>query len=421
VFLPLIGAIVSAAAVSLPATASAQNWPRFRGENGTGVSQVRGIPVQWRESDYEWVIDLPGKGHSSPSIWGNRLFVTSGDEDSPGDESANRMLLCFDATTGEQLWRQTIQLSVDHLHKKNSNGSCTPAVDGERVYVAFADDTQYIFTAYDLDGNQLWSKDLGPFETQHGLGQSPMVIPELDLVVLANDQIGASFIAAFNRKTGEEVWRTPRKSRKTAYSTPMLLTLPGQKPQLICSSGAVGIAGLDPETGRELWSSGELPLRSVSSPVYGNGVVIATCGSGGVGKYMVAVDPTGAGDVSGTHIVWERDVSDKLPYVPTPIVLGPHLYLWTDQGIVVCVDMKTGETVNQKRTGGGNFSSSPLLIDGKLYNLSEAGEVIVVSATPELEILGTSQLGDGSHATMAVANNRLYIRGFHRLACLKAQ
>src|SRR5690606_35581115 len=136
--------------------------------------------------------------------------------------------------------------------------------------------------------------------------------------------------------------------------TPMLLTLEGQKPQLICTSGAVGIAGLDPETGRELWSSGELPMRSVSSPVYGNGVVVATCGSGGVGKYMVAVDPTGSGDVSKTNVVWERTITDKLPYVPTPLVLGPHLFLWTDQGIVVCADMKTGETISQKRVAGGN-------------------------------------------------------------------
>ena len=338
----LIVAIMGVTTVNLTGTVSAQNWPRFRGENGAGVSDVQGIPVQWRESDYEWVIDLPGKGHSSPTIWGNKLFITSGDDEAAGEDDARRMLLCFDATTGEQIWRQTIQLDVDHLHKKNSYGSSTPAVDGERVYVAFADDSQYIFSAYDLDGNELWSKDLGPFETQHGQGQSPMVIPELDLVVLTNDQIGPSFVAAFNRQTGEEVWRSSRRSRKTAYSTPMLLTLPSQKPQLICSSGAVGIAGLDPETGRELWSSGELPLRSVSSPVYGNGVVIASCGSGGVGRYMVAVDPTGSGDVSSTHIVWERETADKLPYVPTPLVLGPHLYLWTDQGIVLCVDMKTG-------------------------------------------------------------------------------
>jgi len=393
----------------------AQNWPRYRGPNGTGVSDVTGLPVEWSESDYEWVIDLPGVGHSSPAIWGDRLFLTSGDED------ARRMLLCFNAVTGERLWTQTLHLDVDHLHKKNSYGSCSPAVDGERVYVAFADDSQYLFAAYDMEGNLLWTKDLGAFDTQHGQGQSPVVIPELDLVILTNDQVGPSFIAAYNRKTGDEVWRTPRKSRETAYSTPMLLTLEGQKPQLICTSGAVGIAGLDPETGRELWSSGELPMRSVSSPVYGNGVVVATCGSGGVGKYMVAVDPTGSGDVSKTNVVWERTITDKLPYVPTPLVLGPHLFLWTDQGIVVCADMKTGETISQKRVAGGNYTSSPVIIDGKLYNVSESGEVVVVEASPNLEILGRSQLGDPSHASPAVANRRLYLRGFHRLACLKAQ
>lgn len=411
----ILSLVLLGAACSWVPPVHGQNWPRFRGENGTGISELKGLPVQWSESDYEWVVELPGIGHSSPSIWENRLFLTAGEPD------ARRMLLCLDANTGERLWTQTVNLNRDHLHKKNSYGSCTPAVDGERVYVAFADDTQYVFNAYDLEGNQVWSNDLGPFETQHGQGQSPMVIPELDLVVLTNDQIGPSFVAAFHRKSGQEVWRTPRKSRKTAYSTPMLLSLEGRKPQLICSSGAVGIAGLDPETGEELWASGELPMRSVSSPVYGNGVVVATCGSGGVGKYMVAVDPTGSGDVSGTHVVWERTITDKLPYVPTPVVRGPHLYLWTDQGIALCVDMKTGRTIQQKRVAGGNYSSSPILVDGKLYNVSESGEVVVVAATPELEILGRSQLGDHSHASPAVANGRLYLRGFSRLACLKSQ
>jgi outer membrane protein assembly factor BamB len=393
----------------------AQNWPRYRGINGSGISEVKGLPVEWTEEDYEWVVEIPGLGHSSPVIWGDRLFLTS------GDENAGRMLLCYNALTGEHLWTQTLHLSVDHLHKKNSYGSCTPAVDGERVYVAFADDTQYLFAAYDLEGNQLWSKDLGAFDSQHGQGQSPMVVPELDLVILTNDQIGPSFIAAFNRKSGDEVWRTARKSRETAYSTPMLLTLEGQKSQLICSSGAVGICGLDPETGRELWSSGELPMRSVSSPVYGSGVVVATCGSGGVGKYMVAVDPTGTGEVSKTHVIWERTITDKLPYVPTPVVLGPHVFLWTDQGIVVCADMKSGATISQKRVAGGNYTSSPVIVDGRLYNVSETGEVVVVDASPELEILGRSPLGDHSHASPAVANSRLYLRGFQRLACLKAE
>lgn len=393
----------------------AQNWPRFRGENGTGVSDVKGLPVEWQVEDYEWVVELPGVGHSSPAVWGERLFVCSGDLD------GKRNLLCLNALTGEEQWRQTVQLDANHLHKKNSYGSCSPAVDGERVYVACADETQYLLTAYDLDGNPLWTSDLGPFESQHGQGQSPMVIPELELVVIANDQRGASFIHAFNRRTGDEVWKSSRKVREAAYSTPILLQPEGGKPQLICTSGAAGITGLDPETGVELWSSGELPMRSVSSPVYGNGVVIATSGSGGVGKQMLAVDPTGTGDVSKTHAVWERTIRDKQPYVPTPLVLGPHLFGWTDQGIVVCIDMKTGETINQKRAEGGNYSSSPVLIDGKIYNVSETGEVVVVAATPELEVLGRSPLGDQSHASPAVANNRLYLRGFTRLACLKAR
>ena len=307
---------------------------------------------------------------------------------------------------------------VDKLHKKNSNGSCTPAVDGERVYVAFADDSQYVFNAYDFDGNLVWTKDLGTFESQHGQGQSPMIIPQLDLVILANDQQGPSYIHALNRKTGEEVWRSERTIRKTAYATPMLLDPESENPQLICISGATGVAALDAKTGQELWQSGALPLRAVASPVLGHGIILASCGQGGVGKHMVAVEPTSSNGKPGHRIRWER--KEMLPYVPTPVVHGDHFYIWTDQGIAVCLDPATGETVNRQRTGGGTFSSSPILLDGKLYNISETGEVVVVSATPELEVLGHSQLGDHAHATPAVANGRLYLRGFHRLACLNA-
>lgn len=397
-------------ALSGRSAADDATWPRFRGENGEGRSALRGVPTMWTERDYEWTRQLPGKGHSSPVVWKERLFVTCGHED------GKRTLLCLSALTGEELWSQTMTLGANHLHLKNSYASGTPAVDGERVYAAFADDLHYVVNAFTLEGEPVWSKDLGSYDSQHGQGVSPIV--HEDLVIVPNDQNAPSAIVALNRRTGEVVWSTTdRPYREASYSTPMVLTRPGRAPELVCLSGAAGLTGIDLETGRLLWSSGEMPLRTVASPVYGQGVVIGLCGQGGNGKYLAAVEP-GAAEGGAAHIRYERD--RELPYVPTPIVDGEHLFLWMDNGVVACVRMATGETLNTVRVGG-KYSGSPVLIDGKLYCISESGEILVVTATPELTVLGRNPLGDESYSTPAVANGRVYFRGFHTLVCLKAR
>jgi outer membrane protein assembly factor BamB len=191
----------------------------------------------------------------------------------------------------------------------------------------------------------------------------------------------------------------------------------GAGPQLLCLSDKSGLAGLDPWTGRQLWSTSELPHRTVASPTFANGLVIATCGGGGIGKYMIAVAPPAAGDMSTPTIRYEREEGESLPYVPTPVIRGDHVYLWCDRAMVCCVELATGETVWRRRVEG-NFSGSPVLIDGKLYCISEEGSVVVLEASPEFHNYGASPLGDGSHATPAVANGRVYFRGFGRLACL---
>jgi outer membrane protein assembly factor BamB len=408
----VVGALIAPAQLQAGEISQDTAWPRFRGANGTGISQLTGVPVQWTAVDYEWVVDLPGVGHSSPVVWGNRLFVASGTDD------GTRTLICVDALQGDVLWQQSVKLDPNHLHKKNSYGSGSPAVDGERVYVAFADQSHNILYTYDLSGSLLWTADLGTFESQHGQGQSPIIVG--DRVILANDQdqVDGSSIVAFNKRTGEELWRSPRKSRETSYSTPMVLELPGKQPMLVCASGVTGVTALDLETGRELWSTGEFPQRTVASPVYGHGVILVSCGQGGRGVSMVAVEPSGSKPAESFRVRWPR--TTNLPYVPTPIVWGEHLYLWTDEGIVCCVDPSNGETLQRRRVGG-NFSSSPILIDGKLYGVSETGDIIVLAASPELTELGRSPLGDQSYSTPAVANGRVYFRGFQKLACLKAE
>ncbi len=403
--------IISAVAVLLCVgmftnVSSAQNWTRFRGANGEGKSDLKGVPTQWSEDQYEWVIDLPGKGHSSPTVIDNLLFVAT------GESNGKRTLHCLNATTGKPIWKDSIELEANHLHRKNSYASGTPAVEDGMVYVAFADEQQYALLAYNLKGERQWSQDLGTFTSQHGQGVSPMVYD--GKVIVPSDQMGPSKVVAFDAKTGEHVWTSERDFRKTSYATPMVVNVKG-KDQLICLSGALGLTGLDPQTGKSLWQSGQLPKRTVASPVYGNGLLFASCGSGGRGSNLVGVDPAGQGAV-------KNERKQNLPYVPTPIVHEGHIYLWNDDGIVCCVDLNGDFSKNVWRERvGGTYSGSPVLIDGKIYCISEEGEIAVIDAKPEYKFYGKSPLGDESYATPTVANGRVYFRGFHSLACLKAK
>lgn len=403
--LPLFVSIAPAADID------ATTWTRFRGPNGAGTSDLKTLPVAWTSADYEWVRELPGKGHSAPVIWKGKLFVTSGFED------GRRDLICLDAINGKELWSQAVNLGTNKLHLKNSYGSGTPVVDEERVYVVHADYEHCIVTAYDHAGTQVWNVDLGGHHSQHGIGHSPIIVGELLITSNDQDKEYPSAIYALNRRTGERVWSTPRPSRETSYSTPMVLEQNGET-RLICIGGSTGVFALDLKDGRVLWQSGELPLRTVSSPVCGDGIVIASCGSGGIGKYLVAVDAAGKTGAPG-KVLYNRE--KELNYVPTPIVNGPYLFLWGDSGVVSCVEIATGEKVWGPQRVGGKYSGSPVLVDGKIYCIAEEGEVVVIEAGPEYKELGRSPLGDESYSTPAVANGRMYLRGFHTLASLKGK
>ncbi|MEX0718561.1 MAG: PQQ-binding-like beta-propeller repeat protein [Planctomycetaceae bacterium] len=392
--------------------ADSAHWSRFRGPNGTGISDERGFPTTWTEEDYAWTTELPGEGHSSPVVWDQRLFVTSA-----ADEGAVRYVLCLDPASGAIRWTRAVGMNRSHKHAKSSWASSTPATDGERVYVAFADVENHNLSAYDFDGNLVWRRNLGKFESQHGQGVSPIVYGEL--VIIPNDQDGPSSIVAVDRRTGRTVWSALRGGREVSYATPMILERPGKEPQLICASGVTGITSLDPLTGGKNWGTSPFPLRTVASPVAGQGVIVGSCGTGGsLGVLLRAVPIDPEGDVSDGDFVFER--KRELPYVPTPVIHAGHLYLWNDNGTAACVALPGGETVWTRRVGG-TFSGSPVCVDGKLYCISEQGEVAVIAASPEYELLGKSPLGVGSHSTPAIAGGRMFLRGFDRLSCLAAR
>lgn len=401
----------STAPVVSPSAAPAAvdaNWSRFRGPNGTAVSEQEGIPVKWTPSDYLWQVTVPGVGHASPCIWGDRVFVNSAE-----DEGRRRLVICLDAATGRTLWTKPFPYQTYKKHELNSYASSTPATDGKRVYVTFDDKERYTLMAFDFDGRRVWDLDLGPYASQHGAGVSPIVYD--GLVYLPNDQDGPSFLIAVDAETGKQRWKIERRVEKesASYATPFLLQRPGAPDLLVVASKPEGIVAYDAHTGERYWGVDPIEERTVSSPAYGNGMIFQTCGGGGQGHFLAAIRPVGA---DAAEVVWTRN--RQLPYVPTPLVYGENLYLWGDAGVLKCLDAASGEERGTGRITGTTFFGSPVCIDGKLYCISNDGDVYVVNAAPDLELLATNSLGDPSRSTPAVAGGRLFLRTFHRLFCV---
>ena len=383
----------------------AQEWTRFRGPNGTGLSDAESIPATWTQSDVNWRVPLPGEGHSQPVIWGDRLFVTAA-----ADEGRKRFVVALRCADGTTAWTTVYDSKTFKKHVRSSYASATPAVDEKRLYAVFSTPDSYALRALDHDGKELWFRDLGAFKSQHGDGASPIVHGEL--VVLANEQDGESFVVALDRSTGDVKWKSPRKSEEVAYATPSVLRAADGRESLVFSSHAHGISAVDPKTGALEWESPLFDKRTVSSPVIAGDVIVGTCGSGGGGNFLIAVRPGGKGDVSKSHLAYK--LTAKIPYVPTSVYKDGLLFLWGDLGVVTCVEAPTGKTVWEKRVGG-NYSGSPICVGDRLYALSEEGEAVVIAASREYALLGKTPLGEGSRSVPAVARGRLYLRTYSHL------
>jgi outer membrane protein assembly factor BamB len=397
----------------LPAlTAGAGNWERFRGPNGTGTVPDKDVPVKWTEANILWKAAIPGQAsHSSPVVWGARLFLQTSSAD-----ASQRSLLCYDTTTGKLFWSRSVPAAVGKINSRNSLASCTPATDGEQVYVLFWDGKEISLHAFNFKGDTVWKRDLGPFKSQHGPGHSPIVYD--GKVILANDQDGKAVLLAFDTRTGKTVWEAERKAYRASYATPFINDRADGSKELIVASTA-GISGYDPANGKEFWNCAltfqGMPLRIVASPVAANGLVFAACGAGEGGRLQVAVKLGGKGDVTQTHLAWENRKS--FPYVPTLLTHGDHLYSVTDLGQAACHVAATGEEVWSHRLNSP-VTGSPVLIDGKVYVVAEDGKVFVLEAATKYKLLATNLIGEPVSSTPAVADNRLYIRGQDHLFCI---
>ena len=406
-FAALFGVLVFCVLVG-PA-APAQEWTRFRGPNGGGLGEAAALPTSWTEQDYNWRIELPGIGHSSPVLWGKRIFLTSAIE-----ETAERILLCLDADSGKILWQRRYDSTVHPKHLRNSFATPSPTCDEHHAYFVWSTPDAYTLVATDHDGHEKWKIDLGPYAAQHSAGPSPIVYG--DLIVLGNDQDAESSLVAFDRMTGDLRWQTPRKTEFVSYATPCVLRREGLPDELIFLSGAHGVSGIDPKSGKTNWELDVFDKRTCASPVIAGGLIWGSCGSGAGGNYVVAVRPGSPDGTVKPQEIWK--ITDAAPYVPTMVAKGNLVFLWSDKGLVSCYSATTGQPVWKQQRVGSNFSGSPVCVGDHLYCIAENGDVVVIAASEQYEMVSRNPLGEDSRSTPAVAGGRMYLRTYSHLVSI---
>jgi outer membrane protein assembly factor BamB len=392
--------------------AETANWSRFRGPNGTGISESKNIPLKFSNTEnILWKLPLADVGNSAPVIWGNHLFLHSSLPD-----GSKRFLQCIDSESGKLLWKKSFNAGVAKTHIKNSLASCTPATDGERVYNIIWDGKNIALYAHDFKGEEVWKKDLGAFNSQHGPGHSPIV--QGNKVIFNNDQDGTAQLLAFDSKTGKTLWDIPRKAFRACYSTPLFNTLENGKLELLVATSA-GITSYDADKGLEnwnyTWSFSKMPLRTVASPVVTSGVVVACSGDGAGDRHLIAVKLGGTGDVTPTNLLWENRKS--FPYVPCMISKQEYIFSVTDKGMAMCNLAISGKELWSERLDSP-VTASPLMIDNNIFAIGENGDVYIFQAEGSFKMISKNSLGEPVFSTPAVANDKLYIRGKDHLFCI---
>ena len=380
--------------------ADAEDWPEFRGPTGQGHSSERGLPLEWSEArNVLWKVPVPGRGWSSPVVSGGRVWMTTATEN-----GASLRALAYEVESG----REVVNTEVFRLrggpllNPKNSRASPTPIVEGDRVYVHFGADGSAALTT---SGELVWKTQLR-YESQHGNGGSPVLYG--DLLILSCDGSDTAFVVALDKRTGNIVWKTPRRQpADQAYSTPLVIRV-GDRDQVV-SVGAFRAAAYDPLSGREIWWVGYGDgFSNVPRPVYGRGLVYIATGFQQPSLLAVRTD----GEGGRARVAWT--LSRSAPLTPSPLLVGDELYLVNDVGIASCLDAKTGATHWRERLGG-NYSASPVFVDGRIYFLSEEGAATVVAPEKVFRSLAVNLLDGATLASMAVASRSFFIRSHSHL------
>ena len=402
----------------------AENWPGWRGPSGDGVSAGKGIPTKWSSTEnIAWRIVVPGEGHSSPIVWGDKVFLTSS-----LTEKNKRILLCLDRLSGQTVWqRDVVQSPPETIHRLNSRASGTPATDGKQVYVTFmraeGDEViapnvgserlitpgKIIVAAYDLDGNEKWKTNVGDFVSAHGFNTCPVLFE--DLVILNGDHDGDAYLVALDRESGRERWRTRRENKTRSYVTPIIREIDGITQMIL--SGSLCVASYDPRNGKRHWIVDGPTEQFVASMVYDGKYVFAT--GGYPERHILAIRPGGKGNVTETHIAWRT--TRGAAYVPSPIISGRYLLMVADSGIASCFEARTGKRHWMERLPGGH-SPSPVSADGLVYFVSDRGVTTIIRPSETFAVIAKNELGEPVSASPAISQGQIFLRTHQHLYCI---
>lgn len=394
------------------------DWPEFRGPGSRGYVAQGSIPSSWTDDDYVWRHETGSRDVGSPAIIDGKIFYLA----SRPNES-KIIVESLDLRSGEPIWTKEFTQRPHHLHTRNTMASSTPAVDEEHVYVAWSDPQHTNLVCLDHEGNQIWKRDFGSWQSSHGFGTSPRIFGSM--VLLFNSQQasqldpgqspGRSRVVAVDRKTGEPIWESELTATRTCYGVPAIYQPEsGGPPQIIDANTGDGMFGLDAKTGDMLWNTEVFRMRCCSSPMIIDDIAIASSGSGGGGNHLVAVRIPKPGEQPQEVYRIERNA----PYVPTPVVKNDLMFLIDDKiGVVSCFDARTGNKHWSNRLGG-TYGASPVVIGDKLLVINLSGEATVLRASDQFEVLGEVDLGGYVGATPAYSNGRLVLRVGTELLCL---
>jgi outer membrane protein assembly factor BamB len=430
--------------LSLASSARAQtNWPQFRGPNARGIGGGTNLPDRWSSTqNVAWKSELPGRGWSSPIVWGNRVFLTTvinsgqseepkkglyfgGDRIEPPKSEHLWKVLCLDLTTGKVQWEKTIHQGAPKtsIHIKSSYAAETPVTDGDRIYALFGNVGVFAFT---LEGKEVWSRKLEPHKTRYGWGTAASPVLHGGKLFLVNDNDERAELLTLDAKTGKELWRVDR-DEKSNWATPFIWES-GQRTEII-TPGTRAVRSYDLD-GKVLWSFRGMSSIAIPTPFTGEGLLFVT--SGYVGdklRPLYAIRPGASGDITlkpgetnNAFIAWSNPVGG--PYNPSPLLYEGRLYVLYDRGLVSCFEAKTGKVLydRERLPNGFAFTSSPWAAGGKIFCLNEDGICFVLRAGDKFELLHTNKLADDDMcmATPALAGDRLLIRTAARVYLMQS-
>lgn len=409
------------ALLAVLSTSRAGDWPCWRGPTGQGITDEKDLPLTWGSKGNEnvlWKVPLPGAegknkldhNQSSPIVWKDRVILSMvfWPAEATAKQFPKHMVACYATGDGKTLWESEVPPGPWLLTDLRGGYSApTPCTDGEQIYALFGSS---VLACLDMNGKLLWRKEVAPYAWDVAIGTSPFLQDDKVLVVADGTQPKISRLIAYDKKTGDVKWEQARPTSNFSHSTPLRVAVNG-KPQLVIASSNA-LQGIDPASGKVIWwadNKGDVP-----TPVFAAGMVYSEDGRGGPG---IAVDPTGEGNISKTHVKW------RTPPIPegysSPLIAGGYVYRINNPGVVRSWKLETGEPgFNERLPQGASASASPIVTpEGRIY-FASAGKSIVIQAGPKFEVLATNDLGEPGSASPAVANGRIYLKGTRNLYCI---